>query len=41
MLMLPEVFGISEVSALTIMSEVGTDMTKWKNRSSFYIMAWD
>ena len=30
-----EVFGISEVSALTIMSEVGTDMTKWKNDHHF------
>lgn len=30
-----EVFGISEISALTIMSEVGTDMTKWKNEHHF------
>lgn len=29
------VFGISELSALTIMSEVGTDMTKWKNENHF------
>lgn len=25
-----KVFGISEISALTILSEVGADMTKWK-----------
>jgi len=30
-----EVFGISEISALTIMSEVGIDMTKWKNEHHF------
>jgi len=30
-----EVFGISEISGLTIMSEVGTDMTKWKNEHHF------
>jgi transposase len=30
-----EVFGISEISALTIMSEVGTDMEKWKNEHHF------
>jgi len=30
-----EVFGISELSALTILSEVGTDMSKWKNEHHF------
>lgn len=30
-----EVFGISELSALTIMSEVGTEMTKWKTEHHF------
>lgn len=30
-----EVFGISELSALTIMSEVGTDMSKWKTEHHF------
>jgi len=30
-----EVFGISELSALTILSEVGTDMTKWKTEHHF------
>jgi len=30
-----QVFGISEVSALTIMSEVGTDMSKWKTEHHF------
>jgi transposase len=30
-----KVFGISELSALTIMSEVGTDMTKWKTENHF------
>jgi transposase len=30
-----EVFGISEISALTIMSEVGTDMSKWKTEHHF------
>ena len=30
-----EVFGISEISALTIMSEVGRDMTKWKTEHHF------
>jgi transposase len=30
-----KVFGISEISALTIMSEVGTDMNKWKNEHHF------
>jgi len=30
-----EVFGISELSALTIMSEVGVDMLKWKNEHHF------
>lgn len=30
-----EIFGISELSALTIMSEVGTDMTKWKTEHHF------
>jgi transposase len=30
-----QVFGISEISALTIMSEVGTDMAKWKNEHHF------
>ena len=30
-----EVFGISEISALTILSEVGTDMSKWKNEHFF------
>jgi len=30
-----EVIGISEVSALTIFSEVGTDMTKWKTAHHF------
>jgi len=30
-----QVFGISELSALTIMSEVGSDMTKWKNEHHF------
>lgn len=30
-----EVFGISELSALTIMSEVGTDMLKWKTEHHF------
>ena len=30
-----EVFGISELSALTILSEVGTDMSKWKTEHHF------
>jgi transposase len=30
-----EVFGISEFSALTILSEVGSDMTKWKTEHHF------
>jgi transposase len=30
-----EVFGISEISALTIMSEVGRDMSKWKTEHHF------
>jgi len=30
-----EVFGISEITALTIMSEVGTDMSKWKTENNF------
>ena len=30
-----EVVGISEISALTIMSEVGTDMSKWKTEHHF------
>ena len=30
-----EVFGISEISALTILSEVGADMTKWKTEHHF------
>lgn len=30
-----EIFGIGEISALTIISEVGTDMTKWKNEHCF------
>jgi transposase len=30
-----EVFGISELSALTILSEVGSDMTKWKTEHHF------
>src|SRR5665648_105437 len=30
-----EVFGISEISTLTMMSEVGTDMTKWKTEHNF------
>jgi transposase len=30
-----EVFGISELSALTILSEVGTDMNKWKTEHHF------
>jgi len=30
-----EVFGISELSALTILSEVGRDMTKWKTEHHF------
>ena len=30
-----EVFGISELSTLTIMAEVGTDMTKWKTEHHF------
>jgi transposase len=30
-----EVFGISEISALTIMSEIGTDMSKWKTEHRF------
>lgn len=30
-----EVFGISELSALTILSEVGTDMSKWKTGNHF------
>ncbi len=30
-----EIFGIGEISALTIMSEVGTDMSKWKNEHCF------
>lgn len=30
-----EVFGISEISALSIMSEVGVDMTKWKSEHHF------
>ena len=30
-----EVCGISELSALTIMSEVGTDMSKWENEHHF------
>jgi len=30
-----QVFGISELSALAILSEVGTDMSKWKNEHHF------
>lgn len=30
-----EIFGISELSALTIISEVGLDMTKWKTEHHF------
>jgi transposase len=30
-----EIFGISELSALTILSEVGTDMSKWKTEHHF------
>jgi transposase len=30
-----EVFGISELSALAIMSEAGSDMSKWKNEHHF------
>ena len=30
-----EVCGISEISALTILSEIGTDMTKWKTEHHF------
>ena len=30
-----EVFGISELSALTILSEVGNDMSKWKTEHHF------
>jgi transposase len=30
-----EVFGISELSAMAILSEVGTDMTKWKTENHF------
>ena len=30
-----EVFGINELSALTILSEVGCDMTKWKTEHHF------
>jgi transposase len=30
-----KVFGISEISALTILSEVGTDMSKWKTEHHF------
>lgn len=30
-----EIFGIGEISALTIMSEVGTDMSRWKNEHYF------
>lgn len=30
-----EIFGISEISALTILSEVGTDMSKWKTGHHF------
>lgn len=30
-----EVVGISEISALGIMAEAGTDMTKWKNHNHF------
>ena len=30
-----QVFGISEISALSIMSEVGLDMTKWKSEHHF------
>ena len=30
-----EVFGISELSALAILAEVGTDMSKWKNQHHF------
>ncbi len=30
-----QVFGISEISALTIMSEIGTDMSKWKSEHHF------
>ncbi len=30
-----EVFGISELSALTILSEVGTDMSRWKTEHHF------
>jgi len=33
-----EVVGISEISALTIMSEVGTDMSKWK--TEHYFTSW-
>lgn len=32
---LTQVFGLNEISVLTIMSEVGTDMTKWKNEHYF------
>ena len=30
-----EIFGVSEMSALTILSEVGTDMSKWKTEHHF------
>jgi transposase len=30
-----EIFGISELSALTIMSEIGLDLSKWKNEHHF------
>jgi transposase len=30
-----EIFGLSELSVLTIMSEAGTDMSKWKNENYF------
>ena len=30
-----EIFGISELSALAILSEVGTDMSKWKDEHHF------
>ena len=30
-----EIYGISEISALDIISETGTDMTKWKNEKHF------
>ena len=30
-----QIFGISEISALTILSEVGTDMSKWKTEHHF------